>query len=96
MLEFKAPSGWVIAAYTSGVLNRHGSASVVAVTLPLAGGDCSSAAEDDASIAFTLPNASRTGLKYPRRVEMASAGTEATNIAAPALKTGVGFFVAWT
>ena len=96
-LLFKAPSGCVIAAYTSGVLNLHGSAAVCS---SLAKDDCSedncSTAEDDVSIAFTFSNVSKTGSKYPRRVEMASTGTEATNIAVPALKTGAGLFVAWT
>ena len=96
---FKEPSGCVIAANTSGVFNRQGSdddddddddAS------SLIDDDCSSASEEDASIAFTFPNVSKTGLKNPRRVEMASTGTEATNIAAPALKTGAALFVAWS
>ena len=96
---FKEPSGCVIAANTSGVFNRQGSdddddddddAS------SLIDDDCSRASEEDASIAFTFPNVSKTGLKNPRRVEMASTGTEATNIAAPALKTGAALFVAWS
>ena len=95
---FKEPSGCVIAANTSGVFNRQGSddddddddAS------SLIDDDCSRASEEDASIAITFPNVSKTGLKNPSRVEKASTGTEATNIAAPALKTGAALFVAWS
>ena len=97
---FKEPSGCVIAANTSGVFNRQGSddddddddddAS------SLIDDDCSRASEEDASIAFTFPNVSKAGLKNPRRVEMASTGTEATNIAVPALKPGAALFVAWS
>ena len=97
-LLFKATSCCVIAAcILAGVLNLHGSAAVCSsLAKDVCSEDNCSTAEDDVSIAFTFSNVSKTGSKHLRRAEMASTGTEATNIAVPALKTGAGLFVAWT